>query len=321
MTTQNEHFSLHWIMGAVLLLMVISISGLLILMNSQADTVSTSVTISNASPTVVDVYVTTGSNFAQSDNTGGNGGAIDLVSGGTKSIKVTGTVEDANGSGDISSVSLVLYHSSVTSACSADNNTCYVVSSCSTQAGSTSEQLDFNCPLSLAFYTNSTVTGGPDAAQDWIVKVTATDAANATGSDSSLHKEINTLLSLSIPSTLSFGSLANGVSTDASNNQAMSIEQYGNDEADVEVSMADGMTCDVTGTISRSNIKWALTDVAYGSGSANAMTTTATDTDLNVTYRTNDSTALTQNLYWNISIPSGVSGSCTGSMTITAIAH
>lgn len=321
MAEQREYDSMHWIMGGALVFIAVFVTAAVVIINSQADTVNTSANVNNVAPTVVDVFMTTGADYTQSDNTGGPGGAIDLISGGTKFVKITGTVEDLGGAADISTVSAVFYHSAGTDACSVDNNTCYRVGSCTTQAGSTGEQLDYNCPINLSFYTDSTAAGGPDSTKDWIVHVSVQDTDLATGSNSTLHKEINTLLALSIPGTLNFGTLPVNSQTGVGNNLSMGIEQYGNDEADVEVSMAAGMGCTARGSIPQGNIKWVLTDVAYSDGTNTAVTTTPTDTNLNVGYRTNDGSPLMQTLFWNLSIPSGVEGSCSGNMTITAIPH
>ncbi len=311
----------HWILGAALVVIGVSMVAAIVILNSQADSSSTSATIANAVPSIVDVFVTTGADYTQSDNTGGAGGTLSLIAGGTAMYKITGTAEDLNGRTDITSVAAVLYRSSLTAGCTPDNNGCYAVS-CTTVNGSTGDQVDYNCPVALQFYTDSTSTGGVASAEDWVVsvKVTDNDAANAT--NNSLHKEVETRLALSIPGTIPYGSLSLGQTTTNANNVQMDLQQYGNDEADVEVSSAGPMGCTVAGAIPVANQKWVLTDVGYSDGSAVALSGTPADTDINIGYRTNDGAPLTKSLFWNIAIPtSGVEGVCTGTNTVTTIAH
>lgn len=313
---------LHWVLGGALLLIGVFVSLSLVMVKSQADTVGANGNVNNVSPTFIDVYMTTSADYTQSDNTGGNGGAIDLIPGGTKLVKVTGTVEDLNGSADIQGVSATFYKSSGSPACSPDNNDCYKVNSCTTTNGPTSNQLDFNCTMNLAFYTDSTQAGGPDQTRDWIVSVDVKDIDNAAANNNSLHKEINTLLALSIPGSLNFGTLTIGSQTNSSNNQNMGIEQYGNDEADVEVSMPGPLNCAIRGAIPTNNVKWSLTDVDFSDVSTVALSNTPTNTFLNVPYRTNDASPQMKTLFWNIAVPpGGIEGACSNNITITALAH
>lgn len=326
MGDNHNQDSMHWVMGGALLLIGAFVAIVLVMLNSQADTINTSANINNVGPTIVDVYMTTGADYTQSDNTGGAGGAITLNNGGAKIVKVTGTVEDLNGAGDLNGVSLVFFNSATTAGCAGDNNNCYKsgvngVPACSTQAGPTSDQLDFNCTVSLQFYTDSSAAGGPDSTKDWVIEVSVKDIDNVSVINNTLHKEINTLLALNIPNALNFGTIALNTSTAAGNNQEMTIEQFGNDEADVEVSMPGALTCSVRGNIPLASVKWALTDVDWANVGSTAMTSSAVDTDLNVGYRTNDATPLTKILYWNVATATGQEGSCTNNMTITTIVH
>lgn len=321
MGDNHNQDSMHWVMGGALLLIGAFVAIVLVMLNSQADNVNTSANVNNVAPTVVDVYMTTGADFTQSDNTGGNGGAIDLVANGIKTVKVTGTVEDLNGAADIQTVSLAFYNSAQAPSCSVDSNNCYKVNNCQTQAGPTLDQLDFNCTVNLAHWTDSSVAGGPDATKEWVVSVDVKDVDNVTTNNNALRKEVNTLLALQIPNALDFGTLALLSQTNAGNNQTMTVTQFGNDEADVEVSMATPMNCSVRGSIPQNAVKWGLTDAAWNDVGNVALSGTPTDTELNVGYRTNDGVALTKDLFWNISIPSGVEGTCNSNMVITAIAR
>lgn len=326
---ENNQNTMHWILGGALVIIGVSVIAAMVMWNSQADSVTTTSQVNNVAPTIVDQYVTTSADYTQSDNTGGANGELPLVNGGGKLFKVTGTVEDLNGAPDITGVSLRFHETTATnSACTQDDNNCYVVSSCTTVAGPNSDQLDFNCNLILQYYVDSTKNagGGAAPANDWVAEITVTDGT-ASNMNNTIHKETTTLLALSIPATISYGTLGLGVFTNNTNNVDMTIEQFGNDEADVTVTSAAAMNCDVRGTIPVANQKWALSDVAWDNVANTALSGSVVDTDINIGYRTIDGVAGDGNatkkvLTWNLqNQASGVEGTCTGTTVIAAIAH
>ena len=227
-------------------------------------------------------------------------------------------VSDANGEDDINDVDMTLYRSAVTNACSADVNDCYIVSNCSLTAND-SDSKYYSCTADIAYYADSTGAGGPYPAQTWEAKVKVNDKNSGTGNSTKTNMEVATLLSLNIPETgIAYGTLASNTSTVASNNQEMTITQYGNDEADVLVSGTD-MSCSGLGYIPSGEQEWSLTDTDHSATNNTDLAPTAVDTDLNVGYRTDG--AVSKILYWNINVPYGNVGTCTGTNTITALAH
>lgn len=249
-----------------------------------------------------------------------NGTIGDLVAASTSSLYINGLVQDLDGSASILSVSAVFYRSGAQdgSNCLADNNFCYRVAACDTQANEDPNQLLFSCPISLWYYADSTVTGGRYENDNWRVSVKASDSL-ADGFNDSLYKEMPKLLALNIPSEIDFGIMNLGSVSTSENNVAMAISQDGNVVADVEVS-GSSLSCSVNGEIPLENQSWALNDVGFANGVV--LTALAVDTNLNVSYQDDDFSIPTQNLYWNLSIPeSGLGGMCTGVTTVTAIAH
>lgn len=316
----QESKILHYVLGLSLVMIAVFATGALVMVNSQADSISTSASVNNVAPTVSTVYLSSSANGGVDSYAGGT--INDLVAGGTRTIHVNGIVEDANGNADITGVSGKFYRTSLGSSCSTSDNDCYVNASCTTDTsgGVTATQKRYNCSYVLNYYIDSTSAGGEFSADNFTAAITVTDAASASATDSALTKEVQTLLALNIPGTINFGSFALGAATNNTNNAEMVIAQNGNDAADVEVSMASGsLTCDATGTIPRGNIQWSTTDVSHGAGGTNGLTGTAADTNLAVPYRHGANP--TRSLFWNIQIPStGVKGSCTGTTTVSAIA-
>jgi hypothetical protein len=288
-------------------------------LRSEALAVVTSAFIPNVTPIVPSIYVSTTNTLA--DDTGGNGGVLGLTPGGFRNYYVTGTIQDKNGREDITAVRLVFYRSDLTPACVSDLNNCYRVLSCSVVDSINPLEKEFSCPLSLAFFTDSTTTGGVVPSRHYIVRVSAIDDNGAIGANATLTKEVETLLALNVPLVLDYGQVAYGQSTTADTNQHMVIEQYGNDQADLELSGSE-MTCSGGGVIPFTNQQWALTDIGFGEGLvANAISPLPVDTDFGMPYRINDSEALTKTLFWNITVPAtGASGECIGNNTLTTIA-
>ncbi len=310
--------SLHWILGAALILIGLFVTVSLVGTSSQADTVNTQTNVTNHSPTVEDVFINT-SQWAFSDGFGS--GTLNVVPGGAETIWINGNVRDQNGGGDIDDVSVEFYRTTMSTGCAPDSNYCYTANGCSTQNDTEGdlEVLEYSCTFNLDYWTDSTSTGGTAPSDDWTTTVTVTDNAGSTGSDSSVTKEIGTTLSLDIPTTINFGTLSKGQKTTSLNNQTHVITQRGNDEADVEVSSASDMTCTNTGTIPVANQEWSLTDEDHSDASMADLSGSATDTNLGVGYKTSGD--VSKNLHWNIELPaSDISGTCTGTVTVTAIA-
>lgn len=281
---------------------------------------ATSIVRAANSPTVVSVVIATTAN-GQSDSF--PGGSIDLTAGTTRTVYVNGVVEDLDGKADIVSVSGTLHRSGAPSGdlCTADTANCYVVSACALGDNADPNQKTFSCQMNLLHIAQSTVSGGQFPSENWVAYVSVTDGVTSA-TNNATNKEMQSLLSLTIPSTIAFGARSLGDQSTAGNNVEMILTQKGNTEADVEVSMsATGLSC-VSGTIPRANIKWALTDVEYTNGGNTALTASPVDTNIYVAYGTNGTPNPTKTLYWNLAIPiEGVGGYCSSAVTVSSIAH
>lgn len=323
---QDNSNALTWVLGGALGLIALFVVILLVSVNSQADSVSTSSSVTNVAPTV-DTLV-----LKDNGTTVSGGGNLSLNSGTTETVTITGTVSDDNGvstsfaNGDLASVTASLFNTSVTiTSCDSvperDNNSCYFgVSDTDCVLGSVTDSttIAYTCTFSMQYYSDSTSTGGVDPSDTWTAYVKVTDDSASTATSTQTF-EVTTLLALSIPSTIAYGTLAREQVTTNTDNQEMTITQYGNDVADVEVS-GTTMPCTVVGTISIGAQEWSLTDLSAVSTGVTALTSTAVDTNFAISYRTDDATALTKILYWNMTMPAVASGTCTGTNTITAIA-
>lgn len=272
----------------------------------------------NQAPTVVNV-VTSNTSNGSTDNY--PGGSINVISGGIKTIYVNGLVEDLDGQNTITNVRGVFHRSGATNGdtCTSSGNDCYVVSSCGLVNDTDSNRKVYSCRMDLQYYADSTDASGRYPSNNWVAYVEVTDGTD-TGSNNALTKEMNSVLSLTIPGSIDFGNHNMGDVTTSGNNVEMSIAQSGNVNADVEVSMASGLTC-TSGSMPRDSFKWAVTDVGFASGSSTVMTASPVDTNLDVAYGTDGTPSPSKILYFNMSVPYAIGGTCTGTTTLSAISH
>jgi hypothetical protein len=331
---ENNSQSTQTILGAALLLIAAFVIGALVLVNSQADDINTNATVNNTAPTVVSTYINSASGTL-ANSFGQDGSGITLTAGSTKVVYVNGEVSDANGREDISKVDVVVYNPNTDNDCSADKNNCYIMSSaggspaCTLSDGGTSLKKNFTCTWTIQYWADATDSVAATAGA-WKAYVVVTDAASSTGNNSGAEAstDIQSLVALNFPSSITFPALALGAGTaagdGATGNVNYTITQYGNDVADTVISMANALPCTI-GSIPLANLGWSNTDVAYDADTS--LSTTATDTNSATGLRTDDSTALTDIIYMNILIPStGVGGSCAststsnGAITMTATA-
>lgn len=282
-----------------------------------ADTVSTSVTVGNSTPSVSSVNINGSTAIILTENT-------------TTDITTTVTVTDANGCSTISAVTLDLYRSGVTaSGCDtggeADANNCYPVTICTivgsgnTCTGSGDTSADYECVTSLQFYTDAT-DSGTYAAQTWEATVTGDDGtATATGTD---IEEVNTLLALDVTASVAYGSVSAGTNTGVTN-QTATITNTGNAAEDTEISGAgtamctDYPTCS-GGQVDHTNQKYGFSDAIYGSLTY-ALSGTPTSRET-VLAKPTSGAAVSDETYWGIAIDSGQAvGSYAGVNTFTAV--
>lgn len=307
----------------------------LVFLNAQADAVlNTRVVIINSPPTIVSV-VTSDDPFGAEDYP--DGIINSLVPAGERPIYVSGIVEDVNSRLTITNVRATAYRSGVYggSGCSPnDANDCYVTDGCDLQIDGTvtDVQQRYTCLVPFKYFTDGTMYGGEFPDEHWVVSVQAFDDQGGISDPLATDREIQTLLAVNFPLTIDYGVLAPGDSTDEWSRVSQTISQAGNDVADVEVSyqtysaapyFGGTMDCVHTGgmgAIPNENQQWSVVAGGYGSPGTTNLTDQPERAETAVAYRHGENPMAP--LYWNIRIPeSGVSGTCTGSVSISAVSH
>ena len=269
-------------------------------------------------PGVVDVFVT---NLAYTySNTYNDAAAFTPNIGAVKTVYVNGHVTDGDGvgtgfdSGNLESLILRFYRSTMGVSCDPDPNNCYYAN-CSVSANSQTV-LNYSCEVNVAYLIDSTMPGGSYPNDIWNAEVIVQDDTDQIASQIKMF-EIETLLAVTVPDEVPFGVLSPAQATTSQNNVEMVIAQAGNDVASLGVSGTD-MVCSVNGTILVNKIEWSLSDVGAGNQLGFPLSTNQNDVEMSV--GTDDDASLTDTLYWNVTLPTVISGECSGSITLNAVA-
>src|SRR3989344_2902812 len=277
-----------------------------------ADDTTSSVTVSNATPSISTV------NF--------NGGsAITLTEATYTYASATITVSDTNGCSTINAVEARAFVAStspvaVGNACAANDNNCYITASSSIAAPTLG-----GC---YATTTGNTCTGGLDTSVQydcgfkfWYISATTSDgSATSTATNSTQVVEINSLSALDVTATLPYGTLAVGTNT-GSTNSTSTVTTTGNIAIDTQLSGTD-MTG--AGTIDVSRQIYHNAAFTYPSGTARLTTTTTPTLELlnnNNPSSTTTNSIATSSASWGIQIDTGqANGAYTGTNTFAATA-
>jgi len=241
-----------------------------------------------------------------------NGGnAITLSGYPTTSISATGTATDTDGWADISSITGKIYRSGVGSDCATDTDNCYEDTSC-TLTSTTTDSRDYSCDFDVQFYAEPT-DEGTYAAQNWAAWVKVVDSQNASGTATSTGVELNTLKALNVSDTISYGSVNAGATS--TGDHIATITNTGNTAMDVKISGED-MNCTTHGSIPVGNQEYSLISFNYGNGTD--LTGTPTDWNLDLPKPDSDNPTITNTTYWQVGVPTGTEGTCSGTNTLEA---
>ncbi len=265
----------------------------------NADTSTASVVITNATPQISGATINSGS-------------AITLTEGATTSVSITGTVSDNNSCRDLISVKIAIHKEGeiCTSASDALNSDiCYFYEDTSPSTDvSCSSMFDSTYVAQASFDVYYYADPG-----NWLVTITAGDSSSSEGTGDSSTVVLNSLMSLDVTSSIDYGSIFVGATSSSDN--TVTVTNTGNSEIDFSVSGSDA-TC-TTGTIPVENQEFSLSSFNYGLGANLSNSPTNIDSDLIAPAY--NSIPISDIVYWQIEVPSAVAGSCTTSVTFTAV--
>ena len=260
----------------------------------ETEIAQTTVQISNTAPTVGTVTPT--SPLTLSEYT-------------TVVVTCSATVTDVNGWEDVSSSSGVFHLYSVGGGCTPDNADCYVNNSCELSGGS-STTVTSTCSFTVYWYAQASSDEG-----NWTCAITAVDSGANSGTNSS-NTTVSDLVALNITTPIAFGNMIVGQTSAA--DVTDTVSNTGNVRFDINVNGTD-MTCD-SGSIAVGYIHY---NISSGIDYASMTPLTADPGDTAVEFSTNfnlvEGAASSDDTYWKIQIPTGVLGSCTGTVQFEAI--
>ena len=248
-----------------------------------------------------------------------HGGTLIVLNlkGSTTDVAAVSTdVYDSNGFGDITGATAVIYLTTKTDGCSANDNYCYQVATgnCVQSAGS-GTTCTYTCTAAFKYYGDPTDTSSTWTADTWTAKMTASDQVGS-GSQTSSTVELQTNTALSVTQTeINYDSVAAGTDTEAVN-ETTTVVNEGNSPIDNELYGTD-MTFE-TNTIVVTQQKWNLTAFTYSSGGTTLKLEANKDT-VNIVATKPTSTDITDDILWGIGIPEGkASGAYEGTNTFIA---
>ncbi len=192
-----------------------------------------------------------------------------------------------------------------------DQNNHYSNTSC-TQTGRHDTETNFTCGFNVSFFANNGT---------WYCNATALDDDNAKIANVSNPSIIQPLVALVVPGMLDYGNMAQG---DTSTDRLANITNGGNRDINISVEgwgrlQGDNLAMNCTfGEIGVSNQRYNIT---ANSGFANMYQLSSISTmipDLYVKQRTDEELDSKNVTYWQLYIPVGAGGICSGTILFTA---
>jgi len=237
----------------------------------------------------------------------------------TNIVSCNATASDVNGWQDIVSAAATFYHTTSTSAGLDDKNNHYragngslAVGSCNLGSGSGN-----TVPVVCQIYLEHEATNGT-----WTCNITVNDSGSLNAWNTTTNTVAQLVAMTVYNDTIAYGSMSPNTN---SSTLAANVTNEGNVRIGVNVN-GTAMVCNVTGSIPLANIKYNGTSAeSYASGNMVALTGSAvqvagfTLVPQGIAPFADDQNA-TLNTYWAIGVPVGVKGTCTGTVTVTAIA-
>lgn len=327
----QESKTLHYILGISLVMIAVFVVASLVMINSQADNINTTLAVNNEAPTVFSSYVTAASGpYSLSDGFGG-GVITGFTAGGTNVIHVTGQLNDVNGWNDISLADIIIRRSDKqafaypSAGCVQDSNDCYRGSTTGgsplcllTQDGSSVTRKKFDCTFTFDYWTDATDAGSAQVGTSWVVDVGVTDVGGLTGVVNGQNsKEINSYLGVAYTGPIDFGTMAVLTASTAATNYNQVVTQRANDIQNIQI-LGTEMSCANSTSIPVSSISFfgaTASDLAWGDAGTIPLSTANQLAAIALPVKTAGDE--TRTIRWNVNVPN-VTGPCSGTATETA---
>ncbi len=271
-------------------------------------------TVNNVAPIVSNVILN-----------GGNDITLNMRGAPETVVVASSTVTDYNGCSDIVDATSTIYLSSVAGGanCTADDNNCYQIANTSCIVTNCSGAIaNVTCSTTFAFYavpTDAALTGNPNAADNWLAKITAYDEALSGASTTATGVDVNGTTALEVTQTdIAYGIIQAGQNTGTST-ATTTIVNYGNTPVNSDLIGTDMLKDNVgPDLIAVNNQQFDLAYFYYGTGTVLSSTTPQT-VDIDAA-RPTSTADVSDNIFWGIGIPVGTpSGDYYGENTFSAV--
>jgi len=282
---------------AVVVFMV-SLTCLPLVQVAKADNSTPTVTTGNTAPVASDVILNSSS-------------AITLTEYTTTSVAVTGTVTDNNSCNDLTSVKVVIYKQGTT--CSAvgnvDNDDCYYyIDEAPANQSTCGDDADLTWTTSTTFQVLYYADPGT-----WVAEILPYDEGGVGSTDTDTQT-LNELQALNVSASIDHGTVAAG--QNSTGDHTATVTDTGNIAIDVTVS-GGSLTCTTRTTAFTVNLQeYSTSTFSYGAGVD--LTGSAVDMGVVLATTTNLNTPVTDVTYWQLTVPTGNEGTCTGTNTFLA---
>lgn len=288
------------LLSAVLILAVFA--GFSTAFGAASSTVSTTVTVGNATPTVTSVSLN-------------NGSAIVLTPNATTSFNINYTVSDNNGCADINTNNMTstAFRNGDSSNCAkpsptTSNTSCYLFIS-STRTTSTcqaSVTINVTDTVQIYYFADSTGNNSSTFSTDhWEAYATAHDASDASSSATSTSVDINVLTAVNVTtSSINYSSAGNLSASSTSPQQNATTTNAGNSTTSLQLYALQTLA---TGTISiatGSQHYATTTGQSFDAGSVALTDTPVTATGFKLLTPTATNSVGTST-YWFLNVPAG----------------
>jgi hypothetical protein len=233
---------------------------------------------------------------------------ISLIPATTTSVYATGTVTDFNGAADLVYATSTIYRSGVAggAACTPDNNNCYVsntADSCQF-TGCAGNTCEIQCRADIFYHADPTDVGTFDG-QEWLAFIEVEDANGGYDFASAIGVELTTLRAIDVVGAIDYGALEVNDDT-GSFNASTSIFNYGNVDADLEITGSD-LSDGLSSVIPANQQKFATSTFTYsGCGSCELLSSSSpVQIDVDLSKPSVDTPPVTDDVYWGIFVPFG----------------
>jgi len=237
-----------------------------------------------------------------------NGGFdITLTGGATTTVTATGTVTDQNGYTDLAGATSTIFRSGVGESCSLNNNNCYISgNSLCSFVNCSGNSCDVECTADIYYHADPTDIG-TFGGETWRALLAVSDFGGSIATATAPSIDLLTLQAISVDSSINYGSLAVNADT-GSYNATTTVANIGNGALDILLEGTD-LTDGGSSAIPVNTQHFATSTFTYSACVyCTSLSTTTTNYKLDLAKPASTTPAVTDQIFWGISVPFGVAG-------------